>query len=231
MAANLEKVFHVFQFIDGRFDGGIVGEWPSAECALRDCCHGEPFIETEIVVLPSKGHRARQVTHKMAPLEKEHPGVRFVSVMEWGAFERMCEEADAEWHAEKARVRQPIEDADHRSRGVRLDDLPPGLSSRIRVDGSGCWLWVSRSRRTSLWKPQRLNRVKRKMYGRVNFNGGDWAAHRLVYTLTVGEIPKGAILLHSCDTPACVNPAHLMLGIIEDNVRDMLAKGRAAWQK
>jgi hypothetical protein len=33
-------------------------------------------------------------------------------------------------------------------------------------------------------------------------------------------------VLHRCDTPACVRPAHLFLGSQAENVADMMAKGR-----
>lgn len=51
-------------------------------------------------------------------------------------------------------------------------------------------------------------------------------AHRVAWELTYGESPDGKCVLHTCDTPSCVNPNHLRLGSQLDNIKDMDTKGR-----
>lgn len=58
---------------------------------------------------------------------------------------------------------------------------------------------------------------------------GTFLGHRVAYELTVGPIPEGMVILHSCDNIRCVNPSHLRAGTKGDNNADMFNKGRN-WQ-
>ena len=86
----------------------------------------------------------------------------------------------------------------------------------IPEPNSGCWLWTGNVA------------GERKPYGAITRGGESHRAHRLSYTLHHGSITDGLWVLHKCDMPSCINPAHLFLGTSLDNVRDRNAKGRQA---
>jgi hypothetical protein len=64
-------------------------------------------------------------------------------------------------------------------------------------------------------------------HGVVWFQGKNRKAHRMAWEITNGPIPDGAWVLHGCDNPCCVNPAHLSLGDAQANTDDRVNRGRS----
>lgn len=89
--------------------------------------------------------------------------------------------------------------------------MMPRFMEKVAV-GPGCWEWLAFKNRDG--------------YGLFWFKGGKITAHRYAYLDTHGSIPKGLHILHACDNPGCVKPAHLFAGTNADNMRDRDQKGR-----
>ena len=58
-----------------------------------------------------------------------------------------------------------------------------------------CWLWLASKDRDG--------------YGLFTINGKRRGAHAVAYELTLGEVPIGLELDHTCRNRKCVNPSHL----------------------
>jgi hypothetical protein len=77
-----------------------------------------------------------------------------------------------------------------------------------------CWEWLGAKSQSG------------KGYGILRIGGKNTGAHRISYQIFKGPIPKDLFVLHTCDNRGCVNPMHLFLGSLSDNVQDMYRKGR-----
>src|SRR5215468_5119985 len=78
-------------------------------------------------------------------------------------------------------------------------DLPERMRNKIAFAfNTGCWVWTG----------AHTNHPKRP-YGIMRINRRNITAHRVAYTLLIGEIPLGLDVHHDCRNTLCCNPEHL----------------------
>lgn len=99
--------------------------------------------------------------------------------------------------------------------GKKPSNTEARFFSLIKKDRRGCEYLIA------------LNSHRSKSHSRY-FSFGDtlWIASRLVYTLRHGPIPKGINVCHTCDHNWCLRDDHHFLGTQQDNIDDMVKKGR-----
>lgn len=78
-------------------------------------------------------------------------------------------------------------------------------------DANGCWPW------TGSIRPDGYGTFGVKNPETKRYNTSEYA-HRVSYTLFVGEIEKGKVLDHTCRNRRCVNPSHLEPVEFRENV-------------
>lgn len=88
------------------------------------------------------------------------------------------------------------------------------------------WSKVDKRSATSCW--EWTGAKNRHGYGNFFHDRSSWKAHRFSYLIAHGEIPDNLHVLHECDNPPCVNPAHLRIGTAKDNMFDRDSRGRQA---
>jgi hypothetical protein len=102
-------------------------------------------------------------------------------------------------------------DIDQRLKDVDLRELLKSYFFENVVKRNDCLIWA---------------RARKGKYGEVCHNNERFPMHRVSHALFNGPIGK-LMVRHTCDTPACVNPKHLVLGTAADNVADRVARKRS----
>lgn len=89
------------------------------------------------------------------------------------------------------------------------------FKSKLIVKPSGCWEYSGAKDADG--------------YGMFWFDGKTKGAHQFSARYLAGyQINSGDQVCHTCDNPACCNPAHLFIGSTQDNTADRQRKNRTA---
>lgn len=94
--------------------------------------------------------------------------------------------------------------------------LADRLWEKVAIAGpDDCWLWFASTDGHG--------------YGHLSSGGRNSAtlkAHQVAYERAHGPVPAGLLLRHTCDTPRCCNPRHLIPGTVQQNADDRTRRGR-----
>lgn len=86
------------------------------------------------------------------------------------------------------------------------------IKKKIKVVGE-CHIWTG---------------AVKKDYPRIGRDGDyNKRGHRYVYEQTHGvALTEEQVVRHKCDNPLCLNPNHLLIGTVQDNIDDRNKRGR-----
>lgn len=99
------------------------------------------------------------------------------------------------------------------SNNIKRDACPNRKQLTYEINDSGCHVCTSHCK-------------TKEGYTYYFYNGKLMKAHQYIYLINFGKIPKGLLIRHKCDNPSCINPNHLELGTIQDNISDRVNRGR-----
>lgn len=83
-----------------------------------------------------------------------------------------------------------------------------------QLDHESCWEWT--------------NCCDEEGYGKIGIKNKIYLTHRIAYMIERGKIPKEYCVRHDCDNPPCVNPNHLRIGTMDDDIQDKVLRNRQA---
>lgn len=92
----------------------------------------------------------------------------------------------------------------------------------VRGNAADCWVWPGAKGHGGYglignWSPERGTHLI--------------TTHRAAFVDAFGPIPAGSVVMHKCDNPPCLNPAHLEIGTQAKNQQDKHLRGRGPNRK
>lgn len=99
---------------------------------------------------------------------------------------------------------------------LSASDIVRFCKNFVMCGKDNCWLWTG------------SQTGKNGPYYKPSFKIKDtnYVAYRVMWRFAYKEDPGEMQVCHECDNPLCVNPSHLWLGTISDNMLDSYVKGR-----
>ena len=95
---------------------------------------------------------------------------------------------------------------------IKLTSIMDRITRHIVVAENGCHLFMGHRNEDG--------------YGRIGKGNSLVFVHREMFKHHNPDIEITGVIMHSCDTPNCVNIEHLRHGTQAENIADMVAKGR-----
>lgn len=91
-----------------------------------------------------------------------------------------------------------------------IDDFWSCIDMSGGIDACWPWLFSLKNGYGNVWDGEKTLYCHREAWSRHNNKA----------------IPKGCVVMHSCDNRKCCNPAHLSIGTQKKNLTDMVSRGR-----
>ena len=95
---------------------------------------------------------------------------------------------------------------------IKLTSIMDRIVRHIVVSENGCHLFMGHRNKDG--------------YGRIGKGNSLVFVHREMFKHHNPEFEITGVIMHTCDTPNCVNPEHLRHGTQAENIADMVEKGR-----
>ena len=134
----------------------------------------------------------------------------------------MIEEVEAAMERARERRREIMRRANAKRWAPMTDaDYLARWKANCNVLATGCWEWKG-------WKTiGKFMYDRSKGYASGSYRNKRVCLSRLIAGWGIGRpLTKEEVACHKCDYPPCINPEHLWVGTVKDNVHDRLKKGR-----